>query len=146
MGSRTDMEHPQLGHLEYDDDLDWYAGKLTVDGGRADLFVHCRGIAGEPPAMRDAVRIASAIDRLSAAAKECAVRDLLGLKNDEWLDADEEAVSADEFIRRMRLDGVVVYESGHAEFSYVDGELFWGHGIMILMESDGSFRDAHVAG
>lgn len=146
MDVRTDIDHPQLGHLEYDEDLDLYSGTLSVDGGRAELFVHCFRASGEPPALGHAARIAAAIERLTAEAKERAVVDMLELKNGSWLDADEDAVSADEFKRRMRLDGVVVYDTGRAEFSFTDGDLFWGHAIMLLLEADGSWKKAHVAG
>ena len=146
MASRTDINHPQLGNLAYEEDLDWYSGSLPVDGQTAGLKVHCHGAEGEPPALPQAVRIASEIQRFAAAAKDRAVRDLLALKNDSWRDADEAAVSAEEFKRLMRLEDVVVYGNGRAEFYHSDGDLFWGHCILVLMETDGSFKDAHIAG
>ena len=140
------MDHPTLGHLEYDEQVDWYSAKVTVDGRLADLHIHCDGASGEPSAIPHAVRIARKLDPLCRAAKECAVRDLLELKNDTWRDEDEPELSVEEFKRLMELEGIVVYGDGSAEFYYLDGDLFWGHCILVQMDADERFDNAHIAG
>lgn len=146
MASRSDIDHPSLGHLGYDEELDWYSAQVTVDGQTADLRINCDGVSGDPPALPHAVRIAGTLEDLCRAAKECAVRDLLELKNDNWRNEDEPEVDAEQFKRLMRLEGIVVYGDGRAEFYHLDGDLFWGHCILVQMRADGRFEDAHIAG
>jgi len=143
------MEHPLLGHLEYEEDLNWYTAKVTVDGRTADLRIHCGSRTdshSEPPALAHAVRFVATIDRLCQTAKECAVRDLLGLKNDDWRGDDEPEVDVGEFKRLMEIEGIVVHGDGSAEFYYQDGDLFWGHAILVYMRADGRFGNASLAG
>jgi len=141
-----DIDHSILGHLEYDDRLDMYSTKVVFDGQLADLRLHNGGALGEPPSILHAVRIASNIDQLGLAAKECAVIDLLELKNQDWREEDEAEVTGDEFKRPMRLEGIIVYTNGRAEFFYLDGDLFWGHCILVQMDAGGRFDNAHIAG
>jgi hypothetical protein len=146
MPSRTALDHPSLGHLEYDKRLDWYSTKLALDGESVDLRIHCDGAAGEPPALSHAARMVGKVKELCRAAKECAVRDLLDLKNDTWLDEDEPEVDAEQFKRLMRLEGIVVYGDGSAEFYHLDGDLFWGHCILVHMDASERFDKADIAG
>jgi hypothetical protein len=146
MGSRSDIDHPALGRLEYDEDLDWYSGKVSVGGRPVDLRIPCWRVSGEPPALSHAVRIADKIADRCRAAKECAVRDLLELKNHTWRGEDEPKVSADEFKQRMELEDIIVDDDGSAEFHHRDGELFGGHGIVVEMDADGRFKRADIAG
>lgn len=59
------------------------------------------------------------------------VADLLDLKNDTWLDEDEKTVTADEFTQRIALQSVGIDGNGAFEFCFADGDLFWGHAIMV---------------
>ena len=146
MARRTDIDHPTLGRLEYDKKLDWYTAKVPVDGRVAELSIPCHGAKGEPPALRHAVRIAGRLEKLCRAAKERAVRDLLALKNERWRNEGEPEVDADEFRRRMTLEGIVVNGDGSAEFYHLDGDLFWGHCILIRMDKRGRLQKAAIAG
>lgn len=53
------------------------------------------------------------------------------LKNENWLEENEELVTAELFKKRMRLEKIAVYPNGEFEFWYDDGGLFWGHTILI---------------
>jgi hypothetical protein len=60
-----------------------------------------------------------------------AVADLLQLKNDAWLGEHEKALGADQFKAQMTLQSISVYPDGTFEFWHDDGDLFWGHSIMV---------------
>lgn len=60
-----------------------------------------------------------------------AVHELLSLKNESWLDEDELEVTNEQFKNRMKLDSITVYSDGSFEFWHDDGDLFWGHSILI---------------
>ena len=75
-----------------------------------------------------------------------AVERLLTLKNDSWLDDEEDEVTAAEFSSRLRPEGVTVYQDGQFEFFYSDGDLFWGHSIQLKGNIDQGLRSAAIAG
>ena len=49
-------------------------------------------------------------------AREYAVAKLLSLKNEHWLDEDEEPVTPEQFKQRMSLESVVFYPDGEVTF------------------------------
>lgn len=67
--------------------------------------------------------------------RECAVANLLELKNDNWCDEDDEGepieITPKQFMRRMTLETVVASPKGTFEFWYDDGDLFFGHAIRV---------------
>ncbi len=63
--------------------------------------------------------------------QDCAVKELLEVKNEAWLEEGESAVSAEAFRRRMILDSISIRPDGELEFSFLDGDLFWGHTIVV---------------
>ena len=71
---------------------------------------------------------------------------LLELKNDAWLDEDESEVSAEEFIARMELSSVSIHADGGFEFWFDDGDLFWGHSIMVSGNIQDGLDDAGIHG
>jgi hypothetical protein len=146
MKNRPNIDHPALGRLEYDGELDWYTGALPLGDRSIELRIHCEGADGEPPAMGFAVKIAARLDALRRSAEDFAVSELLALKNNTWLDDDQAEVSADEFKRLMTLDSVVVHADGSAAFYHSDGDLFWGHCILLRMGPDERFTVAEIAG
>src|SRR3954467_7230172 len=78
--------------------------------------------------------------------RELATRELLDLKNSNWLAEDEPVITADDFTDRMRLESISVNGDGSFEFFHDDGDLFWGHTIIV----GGNLRDgptsAQIAG
>jgi hypothetical protein len=62
---------------------------------------------------------------------KCATKELLRLKNDTWLGEDEAEVSEGEFSSRLVLESISLNAEGSFEFWHDDGDLFWGHSIMV---------------
>ncbi len=56
---------------------------------------------------------------------------LLMLKNEIWLEDNEPEVTADEFIRRLTVETVHIHPDGSVEFWHNDGDLFFGHMILV---------------
>lgn len=63
--------------------------------------------------------------------EDFAVEQLLPMKNDNWLDEDEAALSAKQFKKCMTLESISIRVDGSFDFGYDDGELFWGHPIGV---------------
>lgn len=70
-------------------------------------------------------------------AGTCAVRELLPIKNANWLGEHERPLTEGEFLRRMRLESISVNADGSFSFWYEDGDIFWGHSI----EVSGNMKD-----
>jgi hypothetical protein len=60
-----------------------------------------------------------------------ATRQLLPLKNGNWLDENEKPLTAKQFQTRMKLESITVSPDGSFDFWHDDGDLFWGHSIEI---------------
>ncbi|HCW04254.1 MAG TPA: hypothetical protein DGK91_06840 [Clostridium sp.] len=83
-------------------------------------------------------------------SKEYAADELLDLAND-WLEDDDSEDKPDEITRELFIDSIELSElcvnsDGSITLYYSDGNLFWGHVIMIYREADGTYSDANIAG
>jgi hypothetical protein len=70
----------------------------------------------------------------------------LPLKNESWLGDNESEVSAEAFVERLALQSITVYPDGELEFGFEDGDLFWGHFIIVSGSLSEGPRDASIAG
>jgi hypothetical protein len=134
-----------LEKLEYDEYLNWYAGEvelgeakklrvsLSLDGCEdLDALVHfTKGFLQE---------IAETDER----AKRFAAEKLLRVYNDSWNEGEDIAES--EFTERIALESLTTYPDRSAELCYDDGDLFWGHIIIVSVEEGPRFVDASIAG
>jgi hypothetical protein len=75
-----------------------------------------------------------------------AVSRLLGLKNDAWLGDDESALTTAQFTARMTPQAVTLDPDGSFTFFYADGDLFWGHSILVSGTIADGPADADIAG
>ena len=75
---------------------------------------------------------------------------LLELAN-QWAqeDGEEESpreVTQEDFMSRMELDAVQIYEDGAFDFWFNDGDLFWGHAIHVTGSLESGPEDAQMEG
>ena len=78
------------------------------------------------------------------AASQFAAGKLLDTHNDGWNEG--KPISAQAFIQRMTLESVSIDPQGKVELYYNDGDLFWGHSIVVSMAENREFKDAYTAG
>ena len=77
---------------------------------------------------------------------------LLSLANDWEADAagneerEAEEITRENFMSRMELDAVQVYEDGSFDFWFNDGDLFWGHAIHVTGSLEAGPEDAQMEG
>jgi hypothetical protein len=71
---------------------------------------------------------------------------LLPLKNDTWLEEGESPLTEDEFLSRMILESISVYNDGRFEFWHNDGDLFWGHAIQVRGNTRDGLTGADICG
>ncbi|HEY4371812.1 MAG TPA: DUF2262 domain-containing protein [Burkholderiales bacterium] len=72
--------------------------------------------------------------------------DLLALKNDTWLGDDETAFTAETFKARLSLQSLTVESDGSFSFWFDDGDLFWGHAIVVGGDLKQGIARADIAG
>ena len=77
-------------------------------------------------------------------------RELLELAN-RWAQEEGEEefpqeVTQEDFMSRMELDAVQVYEDGAFDFWFNDGDLFWGHSIHVTGSLGAGPEDAQMEG
>ncbi|MFP3916768.1 DUF2262 domain-containing protein [Lysinibacillus telephonicus] len=88
-------------------------------------------------------------DEWSQRVKEYAAEELTELAND-WLQDDEETeiqeITKEMFMGLMKLSTICVYPEGDFEIFYSDGDMFWGHSIIVCGNIDGKFDSAEIAG
>ncbi|MBA4537302.1 DUF2262 domain-containing protein [Bacillus aquiflavi] len=103
--------------------------------------------------MKSALETAYALfkqeDEWSQKMKEYAAEELVELAND-WLQDDEEAefdeITKEIFIESMKLSTICVYPEGDFEVYYSDGDMFYGHSIIVCGNINGEFEAAEIAG
>lgn len=77
---------------------------------------------------------------------------LLSLANDWEADTagneerEAEEITREDFMSRMELDAVQVYEDGSFDFWFNDGDLFWGHFIHVTGSLQSGPEDAQMEG
>lgn len=100
----------------------------------------------DPPAFGRAVEIVRGLGELIEVAEERAAWGLLDIKNESWRDPEEPEVTPDEFRSAIAVEGVWVHGDGSSEVYFADGDLFWGHAIVVRFDEAGQFREASTAG
>ncbi|WP_226637185.1 DUF2262 domain-containing protein [Brevundimonas poindexterae] len=81
---------------------------------------------------RDAVRVAT--------------ERLVTLKNGEWLGERERPVSPDRFGKKLSLVDIAIEDGGDFVFDFDDGDLFFGHTIVVRGNLSEGFTHANIAG
>lgn len=142
-----------LNALDYDEHLDLYTGQIEIGrtacarGVPIKLRLYTDADDDLEPTLRRAREVLAEFDTYSRRAEEYVVQELLPLKNDIWLDEDEETpLTPQQFKQRMALESLVFYAEGDVTFYYQDGDLFWGHIIELWMDAADNFIGAHISG
>mgnify|MGYP000913203637 FL=1 len=71
---------------------------------------------------------------------------LLDVKNSSWLEENELDLTENEFRKRLTLESITVMDLGDIEFWFNDGDLFWGHSILVsgnLLTSEASYAEIY---
>lgn len=85
----------------------------------------------------------------SHSIRSFAAEELLDLAND-WLADDEEAeldeITTEIFISKLELSSISVSANGDFTIYFYDGDMFWGHVIIVEGNVNGTFDSAYIAG
>ncbi|SCW74009.1 hypothetical protein SAMN04487970_103760 [Paenibacillus tianmuensis] len=135
-----------LGTLTFYELLQQFETTVWANDHSFDLVIHIDS-REEALALLPAVRgIIARLEAIDSKARAFAADELLELKNDNWLVEDEEPVTKKDFVQRMSIETIAFDEDGAFEIWFADGDLFWGHSIMVSMNSEGEPEDAGMHG
>ncbi len=141
---RRIREHSDLGRLAWDANSSCWNASWNLEGpSTARVSFELQG--GEHATDEAFAAAASTLAALAVALpdiKRHAASELLDLKNTTWLAEGEERIDRKRFVAALRLDRVTAYEEGEVELLFDDGDLFWGHTIVVSLDS--RLRPAHV--
>ena len=144
------ISHPALGALTFDPLIKCYASRRTFDNREVSFHIAPDGDPEIPGAFDGSLRRASAVcanlPQLVRRGKEFAAENLLELKNEAWIDEEEEPVTAEQFMQLMTLEGFSCESDGTVIFYFEDGDLFWGHCIEVRMDASDCFDYAEISG
>lgn len=134
-----------LGNLTLDRSINVFEGETNWLHGKIRVTFSADEGPIEPllPTAHAICSGAAAWDRKT---KEYAAEQLLELKNDSWLDDDEEEISRDQFTDRLKLTSITIEGDRSCAFWFDDGDLFWGHWICVTLDPEGKFVDAEMMG
>ena len=141
-------EDQQFGTFTLDRLVNWH--KAQTFWGVNSVCLALNSDSGEETFPQDSLAHARTLwseqERWDADIRDYMLKELLDLKNGNWLDEDEAELSKEEFLERVSLESVTVSSEGTFEFWYADGDLFGGHSIMVSGSLDGGINDAGIHG
>jgi hypothetical protein len=141
-----DIELPIIGMLHYEEAYDWYEGKIKVQQSEIPIRLSTDEEGEVVSVCRRATNFVAELEDHAQSAKESAVERLLELKNETWIDENEEPSTPEQFKHRMVLESISIDSDGEVSFYHNDGNLFWGHCILVTMDSENNFIGAEIAG
>jgi len=138
----------QFGELTLDRRVNWYTADTTWNGAAVALHLGVDPSGSLDGALATARSLWKDQARWAERIADYAVQRLLPVKNDSWLDEDEEEaeLTPQDFRSLMDLDSISVSPDGSFEFWHDDGDMFLGHSILIRGDLDSGPTQADIAG
>ena len=143
---KTPITHPVLGELTYDAGLDWYEGRLVVEGDVGRVYLSLDACDDEDDLLSFAAARIPETPDVVRRARLYSARTFLDLRNSEWLAEGEAPTSEAQFVARLELESVTFYPDHTREVTFRDGGLFCGHLVTVTVDADAECEDASIGG
>ncbi|MBU5213801.1 DUF2262 domain-containing protein [Heyndrickxia oleronia] len=127
----------------FEKDISWAGeeGYLYFDWNEDRTVMHS--------ALKTAYELFKEQDKWNRKIRGYAAEELVELAN-EWLEDNEEAemnkITKEIFVGLMKLSSISVYPDGDFDLFFDDGDMFWGHSIIVTGNINGEFSSAEIAG
>jgi len=138
---------------------DVFFGQFTLDRSVGDYSTNCqwndvpvelRLWIDDPDDLEATLKVARVLWDDSTAwdqrIRDCAAKDLLPLKSENWQEEDGSTVTREQFESRMTLESITVHADGSFDVCYNDGELFFGHEIVVYGSIGNGMSSAGIQG
>lgn len=138
-----------LGNFELDKGVKLFEKRICWAGEEGTLYFDWDEEVNMESALGTAHVLFKDQDEWNKKIRMYASEELVELAND-WLQDDEEAdidkITKEMFIDSIELDSISVYPNGDFEIFFFDGDMFWGHSIVVNGNSNGNLTSADIAG
>ncbi|MBU3092844.1 DUF2262 domain-containing protein [Clostridium sp. CF011] len=135
-----------LGTFTFNRQVNWYIGDISWNGKSIKLNLSVY----EPEGINLGLQVAKTLweDQVTWNNRVCkyAVHELLKIKNESWLEEEEDKVTSEQFRNCIILEEITINPNGEFEFWHNDGDLFWGHSILISGNLTDGPNDADITG
>jgi hypothetical protein len=140
------LPHPLLGRLTFDRGQNSFQAKLTLAGEPIEVSIDADGEAPDPAALAIAERFWKNQADWDHRLRQFAAAQLIELKNDTWLQEDEDPMTESEFIKKLTANSMGFDPPDGFTIYYNDGDIFWGHAIEIRGTLSNGPQSADIAG
>ncbi|MFO1442407.1 DUF2262 domain-containing protein [Bacillus sp. Bva_UNVM-123] len=139
-----------LGKFELDKSIKLFEKEISWAGEEGTLYFDWDE---DENTMKSALKTAYTLfneqDDWNRKIRMFASEELVDLAND-WLQDNDEAeieeITKEMFVNFMELSSISVYPDGEFEIFFFDGDMFWGHSIIVDGNINGEISSAHIAG
>jgi hypothetical protein len=140
------VDHPYFGKLALNRRLNCFEVKLHWKRKPVRLILSRDDCKDEGELFRTAQKLWEEQKDWDKLIRDFACEKLLPLKNDGWLGENEKEFSPTQFKSKMSLNTVAINPGEFFEFTFNDGNLFWGHVIQVSGNFADGPTDADIAG
>lgn len=138
------MIHTKLGEFSLNREFGWFSLKLSnyeiilnQDDELSDTCIK---------ALEVYKKYEDCLEDLDQKLRLYAAKNMLTAGN-EWLeDAGEELINEEQFMERISITTFIFDNKGEIQAYYDDGDIFWGHCIIVSINADGNVVDCEIAG
>lgn len=142
----TEIFDHDFGNLILNKSVDWFEGEILWLGKKVNISLSVDEENDVKSTIEAARSLIRRMDHWASLVNEYAIAQLLELKNENWLNDDEDPVGKKEFLDRMNLQSITVYPDGSFDFWHSDGDLFYGHSIQISGSIEDGLTHADIPG
>lgn len=138
----------RFGDLSFDPAYDWYEAQIDFDGQSIKLRLSAPTEVEAVPMLANAETMAADEAGWLARLKDKAADDLLDISN-EWNEDQDDwtgPIDSAAFIARITLKSLVFHEDDLFQAYFDDGDLFWGHSILVRGSMAEGPKGAETAG
>lgn len=142
----VDYEDRVLGTFALDKRVDTFEKKVDWQGRSVNLTFDNGTDEEIAEGLRTCYEIMNNVSEWDNKVRKFAAEQLLELKNENWIDEDEDELTKEEFMTRISVRSISAMPEGEMEFWLDDGDIFWGHSIVVSGSVDGGLEDAEMCG
>lgn len=122
----------QFGDLLLDRSVTTFAGQTTWNGAPVKLRLWLDEVDELQAALRHARKFWANSKEWNQRVLDSIARECLPLKSENWQEDDGSTVSREQFEARMSLRSITIRPDGGFDVAYEDGDLFFGHDIIVM--------------
>ncbi|MBL9161026.1 MAG: DUF2262 domain-containing protein [Verrucomicrobiales bacterium] len=137
---------PLLGKFVLNRGLNWFESTVDWCGSPISLTINAEIPIEVEKSLVGAKELWDSQEEWHQRVLTCASKHLLSLKNEGWLQMGEPDLTEGEFLKMLTLESISIEPDGLFEFWFDDGEIFFGHSIMVSGTLAEGPKDAGIHG